>query len=346
MIVRRIKKSEWDKLERFNASEYGAGHILTNKIYYDWQFDTPWNTDKNYYETLGLFDSKENLIGTFGLFSAPHHHRGTTMPGTQLCNLIVKKDLRALGYGYLLLEKASTISPVTFDHTINDSAWPMFEKAGWQKQNLARWLYIIKADNDLYSFSAFPVKPVIKTGWHFDRIDAFGAEMDEFWGHVKERYPMTINRSAQYLNWRFAKNPLAKYLMFAAKDGEKIRGLVVARSESVKNENGPMGVKALRIIDLVVEEGAETFAFSRIAEFARENRYDFIDYFSSGDFHNQGLEAAGFESGSKGIFARLPILFNPVSFKRTHLNFAVKTKDKNDLSDWYTTKGGGDQDRA
>ncbi len=346
MEIRKIKKSEWEKLQAFNAAEYKADHILTNKVYYDWQFDAPWNSDKETYETLGMFDSKGNLIGTFGLFSTPHNHRGTMILGTQLCNLIVKKELRALGYGYLLLDKASTVNKITIDHTINDSAWPMFEKSGWQKENLKRWIHIIKPDNDLYSLSASAIKPIMKNGWHFDQVSQFGEEMDEFWNRAKKRYPITLERTAEYLNWRFAKNPLVKYLMFVVKGEEKIRGLVVARSESVKNEKGPLGVKVLRIIDLIVDEDAEGFACSRIAECARENNFDFVEYFSSGAFHDQGLEAAGFENGNKGIFARLPILFNPVSFKRTHLNFAVKTKDKKDLSDWYTTKGGGDQDRA
>ena len=170
MTIRRIKKSEWEKLQAFNAAEYKPDHILTNKIYYDWQFDAPWNTDKETYETLGLFDSKENLIGTFGLFSAPHNHHGNSMMGAQLCNLIVRKELRALGYGYLLLEKAAAAHPLTIDHTINDSAWPMFEKAGWQKDNLERWVYIIKADNDLYSLSVSSVKQIMKSGWHFDQV--------------------------------------------------------------------------------------------------------------------------------------------------------------------------------
>ncbi|MEK7640427.1 MAG: hypothetical protein AAB389_00315, partial [Patescibacteria group bacterium] len=298
------------------------------------------------YETLGLFDSKENLIGTFGLFSAPHNHHGNSMMGAQLCNLIVRKELRALGYGYLLLEKAAAAHPLTIDHTINDSAWPMFEKAGWQKDNLERWVYIIKADNDLYSLSVSSVKQIMKSGWHFDQVSEFGPEMDEFWGRAKDRYPITIERTAEYLNWRFAKNPLVKYSMFAAKDNGKVRGLVIVRSESVKNEKGPLGVKALRIIDFVADEEAESFALSQTAKYARENKFDFVDYFSSGDFHDKGLEQAGFENGDKGIFARLPILFNPVSFKRTHLNFAVKTSDKAQLAEWYTAKGGGDQDRA
>lgn len=347
MIIRKIKKSEWDKLERFNAAEYGVGHILTNKIYYDWQFDALWNPDKETYETLGLFDSQENLIGTFGLFSAPHKFYGTTALGSQLCNLIVKKDLRALGYGPLLLEKAAVVNSFAIDHTINNSAWPLFEKTGWQGENLKRWLYIIKADNDLYSFSASVRKTVMRVGWHFDQIWDFGVKMDEFWSLVKHRYPITIERTSQYLNWRFAKNPLVKYLMFAVEDeSKKIRAWVVARSESVKNEKGPLGVRVLRVIDFIADEEGESFAFSRLVEYARENRYDFVDHFSGGNFHDKGLEAAGFESGSKGIFARLPILFNPVSFKRTHLNFAVKSEEKTKLSDWYTTKGGGDQDRA
>ncbi|MDP1718812.1 MAG: hypothetical protein Q8L24_00070 [bacterium] len=346
MEIRPVKKSEWEKLKEFNAVEYRADHILTNPVYYDWQFDAPWNKNKDLYETLGVFGARDSLVGTFGLFSAPYNYRGTSVMGSQLCNLIVKKELRALGYGYLLLEKASALNPLTIDHTINDTAWTMFAKAGWQKENLSRWLYIIKPETDLYSLSAPKKTTVMKDGWHFDKVSEFGPEMDEFWNNVKHRYPITVERSSQYLNWRFAKNPLVQYLTFVARSGKGVVGLVIVRSENVKNEKGPMGVKVARIVDFIAEESAEGFVLSRTTEYARENSFDFIDYFSSGDFHKKGLVAGGFEKGDKSAFSGLPILFNPVSFKRARLNFAVYSKERTKLADWYTTKGGGDQDRS
>ncbi len=349
MEIRPIKKSEWPKLLAFNEDEYRPGHIMTNKTYYDWQFDNFTNQNKENYSSLGLFGKSGELLGTFGMFQAPCHFFGKTIMGNCLANLIVRKDLRSLGYGYLLLEEASSSHELNIDHTINQAAWPMFMKAGWQGENLKRHLYIIKPKNNLYELPVSSERKVIKDGWHFDLVNDFGEEINVFWRRIKHRYPITVERSADYLNWRYAHNPLVKYSMFLAKSGEEIKALVVLRMEDLEGENGILGIKAGRIIDFVSDEEAEDFALDTTVEYCRENDVDFLDYFSSGNFHARALKKVGFVDGDSAPYADLPILFHPISKKRTHLNFAVKISNLElptpNLNDWYTTKGGGDQDR-
>lgn len=348
--IRPIKKSEWNKLLAFNESEYRSGHIMTDKTYYDWQFDNFANQNKNFYSSLGLFGKNNELLGTFGMFQAPYHFFGKTITANCLANLIVRKDLRSLGYGFLLLEKASSLCELNIDHTINQVAWPMFMKAGWQGEDLKRYLYVIKPMNDLYELPASKKKTVIGEGWHFDLVKDLSSEIDEFWSRIRHRYPVTIERTADYLNWRYANNPLVKYKMFLAKNNGQIKSLVVLRIEDVEAEKGMLGVKVGRIIDFVSDENAEEFSLSRVVEYCRENEVDFLDYFSSGHFHAAALKEIGFVNGDLAPYVDLPILFHPISKKRTHLNFAVKKGSKLQdsgfkLDDWYTTKGGGDQDR-
>jgi hypothetical protein len=139
--------------------------------------------------------------------------------------------------------------------------------------------------------------------------------------------------------------------MFVARDGKNIKALVILRVEGPRNEKGPLGIKVGRIIDFVSDEGAEEFALDAAVEYCRSNGIDFVDYFLSGNFHLESLKKVGFVNGDDSPYSSVPILFNPVSTKRTHLNFAVKpiTQSLNNsitLDHWYTTKGGGDQDRA
>ncbi|MEK9186285.1 MAG: hypothetical protein AAB885_01730 [Patescibacteria group bacterium] len=352
MEIRPIKKSEWEKLRAFNEAEYKPGHILTNKIYYDWQFDGPFNLNKESYESLGLFDSSETLVGTFGLFASPFNFFGQTVSGVSLCNLIVKKSLRSLGYGYLLMEKAAALADLALDHTINETAWPIFMKAGWKGENLKRYLYVINPKNALYDLPASSHKINTEKNWHFDEVTEFSKETDIFWHKIQNRYPIAIERNAVYLNWRYARNPLIKYRMLAVKSGEEIKALAILRIEEPKTESGPLGIKVGRLIDFISDEEAELFAIGGVVDFCRASGLDFIDYFSSGPFHRDSLSAAGFIDGERVGYNEVPLLFNPVSAKRRYLNFAVKigkSLDNSrtwDLYNWYTTKGGGDQDRA
>lgn len=345
MEIRPIKKSEWDKLKEFSEAEYKPGHILTNKVYYDWQFDNFANRDKQSYSTIGLFGKSGELLGTFGMFLLPYNFYGKTVVGNCLANLIVKKNLRSLGYGYLLLDKAGATGDLAIDHTINEAAWPMFMKAGWQGEDLRRYLYIINPKTTIYELPASPHKKVALEEWHFDQVNEFVESVDVFWGKIKSRYPIAIERTSKYLNWRYAKNPLIQYKIFIAKNGGQIKAVAIMRVEEPRMDK-PLGVKVGRLIDFFSDEEGEAFALDALTHYCRENKIDFIDYFTSGDFHKKGLKEAGFVYGDEGEYETVPILFNPVSLKRKRLNFAVKIAGKFSLSDCYTTKGGGDQDRA
>jgi len=349
--IRFIKKSEWLKLRAFNEAEYKPGHILTNKVYYDWQFDNFANPNKDAYGTLGLFNSSGELIGTFGLFYAPMHFFGRTLMGTHLCNLIIKKDLRSLGYGYRLLERAASLNPLALDHTINEAAWPMFMRSGWQGENLKRFIFIINSKTSLYQLPASREAPPVRS-WEWIVVSEFDEKIDVFWQSIRERYPITVERTANYLNWRYSHDPLIKYKAFLARDGGLVKALVILRIEEPRDEKQPLGIRVGRIIDFVSDKGADIFALTQTIRYCRDEGIAFIDYFLSGDFYDQSLAAAGFINGDSPEYKKIPILFIPVSTKRLYLNFAVQTADPSlkdkvkDLKNWYTTKGGGDQDRA
>lgn len=331
-------------LAAFNAVEYKPEHILTNKVYYDWQFDNYANPSKDSYTTVGMF-YKNELVGTFGRFPLAYALYQKTVEGNCMANLIIKKNLRSMGYGYLLLEQASRPGDIAIDHTINEAAWPMFMKAGWQGENLKRFVYIINPKNELYHLPEMREAPVSTNGLLFERIARFDNSISTFWERVRNRYPITIERTQEYLNWRYADNPLTSYHHCIARDGNDIKAFAILRIEEVRRDGKPIGVQAARLIDFVSDEEAERFMLMQVIKFCRGRNIDFMDYFTSGNFHDEALADVGFINGDTHPYPSLPILLNPVSTKRTHLNFAVKTKEPTKLADWYTTKGGGDQDR-
>ena len=344
MDIRHIKKSEWNLLAVFNATEYRPDHILTNKIYYDWQFDNYTNAKKDYYTTVGMFDNKGDLVGTCGRFMLPYAMQGETVMGNCLANLIIKKDLRNLGLGYMLLNKASALNDIAIDHTINETAWPMFMKSGWQGENLKRYVFVINPKNKLYDLPAVPIRPIPMAGLRFEQLQKFDGTIVPFWRNIRHRYPITIERTQEYLNWRYAGNPLTSYKQFVVRRGSDIKAFLILRIEEVRRDK-PMNVRIGRIIDVASDETAEHIIFFKTQEFCRMNNVDVIDYFTSGLFHHAALLDRGFIDGDISPYSSLPLLFNPVSTKRTHLNFAVRKNPQTLLSDWYTTKGGGDQDR-
>lgn len=344
MEIRYIKKSEWEKLAAFNAAEYSPQHILTNKIYYDWQFDNYANSQKDFYTTLGMFHDAGELVGTFGCFPLAHARYGKRVRGNCLANLIVKKNLRMLGYGSFLLEKVAVSYDLAIDHTINETAWPMFMKAGWIGENLKRYVYIINPENALYRLPVSKKNFSARKSLKSKHVGKFDSSIDIFWERVCSRYPVTIERTADYLNWRYAMHPLVSYEQLLVRDNAGVKGFAIVRIEDVRGQ-GMNGIRVARLLDVICDEDAERTILEDVVALCRDKGIDIIDYFTSGNFHRTALEDCGFVDGDIDPYASLPILFNPVSTKRTHLNFAVTGDSCKRLEDWYTTKGGGDQDR-
>ena len=147
MEIRLLKKSDWPAIEDFNKKQYRPDHILTNKTYYDWQFDNVFNSDHDFYTSLGLFDQKKELAGTIGLFPAPCNFFGQSTKCNWIANLIVREDLRSLGYGCLLLKEAEMGADIAIDHNINQATKPLFTKLGWRGEDIKRYICILDTAN-------------------------------------------------------------------------------------------------------------------------------------------------------------------------------------------------------
>ncbi len=364
MEIRRIKKSEWDKILSFNTKEYRSDHILINKVYYDWQFDNVFNNDHDLYTSLGLFDQKEELAGTIGLFPAPCNFFGQSAKCNWITNLIVKENLRSLGYGYLLLKEAERRADVAIDHNINQVAVPLFTKSGWRGEDIKRFICVLdsinsekvigKSDLRLRTFKNY--NHTFGSEWSAGLVDGCGPEFDEFWDEIKSKYPFSIDRSSAYLNWRYAHNPLVKYFILVSRQGNRVVSFIVIRIEPITQgpERADTDIKVGRIIDFISTNEAEEYALLEAVRFCGNKEVDFMDFFFTGNFHKEALNKIGFMDCDIAPYSKMPTLLNPIDrTKRTKHNFAVKLLNDSlgkktgglNLGDLYTTKGCGDQDR-
>lgn len=359
--IRFIKKSELGKLLAFNGKEYGAGHILTNKKYLDWQFGS-FPKQSSFFSILGLFNKRDELLGVLGLNFLDFNFFGRSLTGTSLANLMIKKELRNLGFGAFLLEKAIALNDLAVDHGLNKNSVSLFGSFGWQINDLAKHIFIINPAKSArltgrknISFRSSIIKKPIKgdkSKFFFRKTEKSEKALDEFWQKAKPDYPITVQRTSPYLNWRYFNHPFFNYRFFTAKAKAKakakaIEGFIVLRIERALN------YKVARIVDLVAQGTAQDFLLQKSIEYCKDQKIDFIDYYFSGKFHLSALKRAGFINGQKGKYNYLPTLFSPIARgKKKRINFATKlngqrlnSKLSRNFNNWYTTKAGGDQDR-
>jgi len=353
MEIRFVKKSEWEQLKAFNEVEYRPDHILANKKFIDWQYGPPrrvkaggpLSPNQDEYTVVGVFSENGDLVGTFGMFLSGWNSLGKEVIGNSLCNLIVKKDMRSLGYGYLLLEKAMKYGDIVIDHGINEPALPLFKKSGFRFFDLKRYFYIINPQKtkEIIGDETADVRvpensPVGLNGVVFEVVDLFDDSINGFWERVKERYPITITRTADYLNWRYAQHAFFDYKCFIARKDSNVGALAIVRIEEPENQ-----FKVAHLVDFVSTKELEEYTLAKVVDYCIKKKVDWLDYFFSSNFHQKTIEKLGFINGDTKPYDLIPMLLNPIDrVKRVKINVAVKGADPKDV---YTTKGGGDQDR-
>jgi len=179
------------------------------------------------------------------------------------------------------------------------------------------------------------------------RIKTLDEDYDNFWNVIKERFPITVNRTKEYLKWRYLDHPLVDYHFLSLKDENELKGFAVIRFEDNNTE-----LKAARLVDLVCYEDYDNIILKNIVKYCKD-KSDFLDFFCTGMFYKKALEEIGFFNNTEtGI--KIPAVFNPIDFsRREDINFFYnyhKEDKKNNIlnnkNNWFFVKADSDQDRA
>ncbi|NQU07485.1 MAG: GNAT family N-acetyltransferase, partial [Candidatus Abyssubacteria bacterium] len=80
-----------------------------------------------------------------------------------------------------------------------------------------------------------------------EEIKAFDERFDDLWDRVAPDFPRTVVRGSKYLNWRYIKNPLYEYAIFAAVNDKTVDGYIILRTIM------EAGIKRGLIIDLLAD---------------------------------------------------------------------------------------------
>ncbi len=347
----RLTEKQRPELKKFIERNYRKNYILLNDIFFDYLFKRGVSGKYNF----KVLTAKNDLIGMSGEIPNQLNFFGNAINSCFLVNLMIDKKLRNLGLGPRLIIEAEREYDLLYTCSYNNEIKPLFQKWGWiEMPNLRRFVKVIsfeksnelalgqlRKDNDIADDIG-----ITDQGFSFASIEFFDASIFEFWQNIRIKYPITIERNVDYLNWRFAEHPIFKYRNFVAKKNGKIESLIVLRIEE------PPGYKIARIVDFVSTDEAEKFTLYKAIQYCKSNNIDLIDFFFTGNFHINSLGSVGFKETDKKPYSLIPFLFNPMDRERTCVNFAFKPINKKlkdykakDINNWYITKTNGDMDR-
>jgi len=308
-------------------------YILSDPRFLGWQFDTLY---------IAMINKK--IIGHFGFRDVVYKVGSESRKVRVLMNLYVSRAYHKAGVGPLLVKAVfDTPNPVLVSgyNEVSSRLYAHF-RSGWKEAGaLRRFMKVLDPAHSLVKNCNVP--RVSETGteekqeFFIEEVHRADSSFDALWSRTRDRYQCTIERSSEYLNWRFFTHPHLRYEVHAIRKSGDLCGFVVSRKEE------DQGFGIVRIIDLVASEGYETKLFREVIRRARDEKAAMIDFMHSGSCYDSALAATGFFDTAGTDFAAFPAVFSPISWERTSICVAYDLDQP--LDQWYVTKADGDQDR-
>ena len=350
MKVRYIEKEDKKKIEKFYDIAYGRKHILKNKKHTTWQFKKNPFLKKNETSII-VIEQKENIISHLGIIPTKLKFFSTIKKGIWHVSFFTLNEFRGKGLGL----KSVKLSNKRYDFAMVLSGSEGTEHIykhihGHTLGDLNRYIKIINQKKiQVFLKKKILLKKISKSNkkYRIKRIKKLNKKYENFWKDVRERFPITTERTKEYMTWRFLKHPLIDYHVMILENGKKIAGIAVIRFE---NEN--KRIKAARIVDLIIKKEFDDEMIFSIIEYCKD-KSDFIDFYCTGDFYSKTMKKYGFFNNTIKTL-KIPTVFNPIDFeRRTNINFLYADLKKNvnpqilkNENNWFFVKADSDQDRS
>lgn len=348
----KLEEKYLPQLEAFVKRNYNLTYILLNKTFFDFFFKN-YLTKNNY--SVEIIQLEDKIIGMLGRIPCKLKVFDNVIDGCFFCNLMIERDYQNQGLGPRLFVDVDKVFDIQMILSYTPNLIPIFQNLGWvEMPHLRRFIKILSVENcTTLAEKEIPIDGgenyfsiIEENGYSFSEINKLDDRIEEFWAHIKVKYPITIERSIDYLNWRYINHPLLIYHFFIIEKNETIQAFIVLRIEDSLN------YKIGRIIDFISTDEAEKYSLYQAMNFCLRKKVDLIDYFFTGNFHIESLVKLNFREANEEPYYSIPINFNPINRRKKSINFSFKcnltlknTEEFSKIDNWYLTKGDGDQDR-
>ena len=342
-------------LRAFLARVYRPDYILCrDEELFSWQFGEAADGGSSAFR-LKLARLGDEIVGCLGYIPVEVSLGGRIMRGAWVVNWMVDPLRRRLGLGPLLMREVTSRFDVALNVGPNRDARDLLGRMGWTDfGELVRHVCVldVRAAGALTRTGElrWPLEAAPQPGGELpqgttvESVRRFGDDATRLWDEVWGQRAAGTRRSAEFLNRRYAEHPHFNYRLFELRRRGRLAGLAVYRVEDVQGASARVG----RIVELVSEPEAARCLLRAVLADALSRGVAALDFFCSSGRLSALLTREGFLPGEDEAAAQLPILFQPIDWRRQGISFMAylrNTPGADGLRDWYVTKGDGDQDR-
>lgn len=327
--------ADYPVLATFARREFHPKYILSDESFLGWQYSGS--------GVLLLALHGREIVGFFGYKDLPYRIRGESQTVRTVMNLYVTEKFRRAGASVRLAQTAFDTPHHILVCGYNEDAQKLYRhlRPDWQEAgNLSRFIQLYDMKHpllenfvtDRMTAATVPTMPS-----SVRELKQSGAAVDRLWTRCRDLFGTTVERSADYVQWRFFDHPYLKYTVLGLEKSGELAGYLVYRTEEAQ------GFRLARVIDFAAEAQAQQELLAGFIARSCQEGAQASDFMFSGGLYRQALMSAGFFDVAGSPLERFPIRWNPLSYTKLNINIAYDLPSP--LSDIYLTKADGDQDR-
>lgn len=124
------------------------------------------------------------------------------------------------------------------------------------------------------------------------RIDKFGKDYDLLWQKVKNCIPISVNRDAAYMNWRFVSRPQGGYTKYGYYEGSELKGVIIFTLK--KKHGGNVGYLMEVLFEPGNKHAGKTLLNFAVRVLKRNNADIILSWCYPHSYNYSAFKSAGF----------------------------------------------------
>jgi hypothetical protein len=348
--ITALRKDEIPVFVEFVRDCFRPRHILSDPAFVRWQHWTPWD------DSSALFvirDRSGRIIAHDAGVAVPFWRDNRGVPGRMSMSLMSRPEARGFGLGMQVVRHVRDRSDVTLALAMNPESLQLHRGLGFHAfGSLLRYLYVTdeKAIEPLLAPGASLPTPPASTVQPLGEV--FDQPFDRRFTALFERTMqgrIGVQRSAEYLSWRYRAMPYYEYEARIVGDDAAIDGLLVWRRDITE----PTGTVVGRMVELIGEPGACAGLVAGLIAKARSERIAYLDAFFLARRDGAPLERCGFVEATGQLERLVTHWTHPARHSENPSAYTINAaaycrhggEEWTDRERWYVTRSDTDQDR-
>jgi len=344
--ISRCEEKDYADIFSFYREVWPDNPLHLDKKIWDWKFlQNPNNPDQA--PPLWIYRREGRIRGQIASIPFRLKIKNQYIPASWGIDLMLSEGCRMKGIGPLLVGKICENTDMFLALGVTEDAYRMFKRMKFiEMKKLSRYVYVLNyrpyLKRNIKQIPSNLVSPFVNfiksavsmekstTGIRditMERIGALDERISRFWEGVSADYDFAARRDAEYLTWRYLKNPYRKYEVFELKRNKEELAYCITRTGCERN------IRVGYIVDFLAKKSDVDAMLLRIIKYFKEMKVDSIvcDVIN-GDIEDT-LRKLGFSERDSARDFMLKI-------NRPGVDVSLITESNN----WFITRGDSDMD--